>query len=286
MTAKTAQAGNSDAAASTTSTAQSRKGAAAYTSDDDTTPDKGPPVPTELEAKQRELLELQAQQKVLAVEIAELRTLQADVASLDGQLKAGRDAIEKERNDLQTFSTNELKALDAKTRAAIPAVIKDVETTIAKKSSDYDEAVKRTKAAAAAVETTEAELATATTEYAKTKQGVAEAKRVLGEIKNAKKEAQAAEGRNELAVAGYWIFEMERRMPATQLPDAAALTSALAELGKKRKAADDAKREMDAAKADEAVQRKARDEAQKNREAAILERLRSQSDTQKPETAA
>ena len=66
----------------------------------------------------------------------------------------------------------------------------------------------------------------------------------------------------------------------------AALTSALAELGKKRKAADDAKREMDAAKADEAVQRKARDEAQKNREAAILERLRSQSDTQKPETAA
>jgi hypothetical protein len=249
---------------------------------------KGSPAvsPGDLERKQKALLELQAKEKELSVEIAALRALKTDVATFESQIKANGDAIEKEKKELQTFSANELKALDAKTRAAIASVIKDVDAAVAKARSDVDEAAARTKSSADALQKAIAEAAAAEADYNRKKQAVAEVKRILGELKAAKREVQAAQGRNEFAVAGYWLLEMERRLTDAELPDTAAVTSAWEELGRKRKAADDATREAEAAKAGEAARRKARDEAEKNREPRILERLKAEPEAQKPETAA
>lgn len=251
---------------------QSGKPAAAGTSD--------------LDSKQRALAALQAQEKALVAEIGRLRALEADIAAFESQVNANSDALDKQRKDLQTFTTNELKALDPKTRAAIAAVVQEADTAIGKAGTEADEAAKESKASAETLEKSLGEAARAEAAYTKAKQGVAEAKRAIGQLNALKKEIQAAEGRNEFLVAGYWLLELERRLPETELPETADVTSASEELGAKRQALEDARNNADSAKVTEMARRKARDEAEKNRQTRILERLKSQAEAQKPETAA
>jgi len=284
MTSKSGQPGSPDAAAASTAkkgTVDPQYRAAAGDPEKPSAAAAG-----DLDSKQTALAALQAQEKELVAEIARLRALQADAAAFDSQAKAAGDALDKDRKDLQAFSTNEGKALDDKTRASILAVVQEVDDAVTKARTDADEAVERSRASAAALDTSVTEAAKAEAAYNKAKQGVAEAKRVIGELKALKKDVQAAEARNEFLIAGYWVMQIEGRLPQTQLPDAASLTAASEELGRKRQAVEAAKRDADAAKAVEAAARKARDDAEKNRETGILERLKSQAGAQQPETAA
>jgi hypothetical protein len=282
MTSKSGQAGSPDAAAASTAkkgTVDPPYRAAAG--------EKPSPAATgDLESKQSALAALQAQEKDLVAEIARLRALQADAAAFDNQAKAAGDALDKDRKDLQAFSTNELKALDVKTRGSIVAVVQEVDEAVTKARTDADDAIERSRASTDALDTSVAEAAKADAAYNKAKQGVAEAKRVIGELKALKKDVQAAEARNEFLIAGYWVMQIERRLPETELPDAANLTAASEELGRRRQAVEAAKRDADAAKTAETAARKAREDAEKNRETSILERLKSQAEAQQPETAA
>ena len=284
MVSKPGQSGSAEASASTST--KKAGGEPAYDAETaDAARGTPAPAPGDLAGKQTELERIQAQEKQLVAEIASLRARDADRTAFDAQIKANGEALDRERTDLQTFVTNELKAVDAKTQAAIAAIKNDVDGAIAAKKKDYGDATDRTKATAAMLATSTVDAAAAEAAYNGKKQGVAELKRVLGELKTVKKDIQAAEGRNEFMVAGYWLMEMADRLKHAELPDAADLTSAWDELGRKRKAVDDARREADAARLDEADRKKKYDEAERKRETSILEQLKAQTEAQKPETA-
>ena len=243
---------------------------------------------TELQDKEIELAQMRAREKRLQDEILRLTQHAANSKALDAQLSAAAiEAATHAREELSTFVTSGMKALDAEMVKRIEEARNVSAETIKNSRVTYKQTVDYRIDKQAEVAKQQEALSEAMKRYAAAKEVTARVNKATADLLALRQKVEAKVKANEFAAAGFWLFELQQQLDDPKAPTfdkaAANLSKAWKELQDASKLAGDAADELTKANAKELTAKKALDDAEKNRIEKILETLGV---TSVPKTAA